>query len=266
MPFSKSLLRHPLAKSVLDDMTGDSSFQLYIPEPHPDHLAPPEQIKRHILCSGQVYYALLRSREQNKLNNVAISRIEQISPFPWSQVREHADKYPNAQIVWCQEEPLNMGAWSYVQPRITTTLAQTEHHKDSYPIYAARPPSASIATGNKKQHKQEEYTFLSKALLGVKKPVPKDIISGVPVWDVDQQQSDSASEAKQPSNDAAQSKGASQKEYDNKSSKKESGNKDALEAMGGAVDAIPKEEEPQEGGNKTAEQSRGFFGWLSGKQ
>lgn len=266
MPFSKSLLRHPLAKSFLDDMTGDSSFQLYIPEPHPDHLAPPEKIKRHILCSGQVYYALLRSREENKLNNVAISRIEQISPFPWSQVREHADKYPNAQIVWCQEEPLNMGAWSYVQPRITTTLAQTEHHKDSYPIYAARPPSASIATGNKKQHKQEEYTFLSKALLGVKKPVPKDIISGVPVWDIEQQQSDSASESKLPSNDAAHSKGASQTEYDNKSSKKESGNKDALEAMGGAVDAIPKEEEAQEGGNKTAEQSRGFFGWLSGKQ
>ncbi|KAH8548513.1 oxoglutarate dehydrogenase, E1 component [Umbelopsis sp. PMI_123] len=181
MPVSKAMLRHPLARSTLTDMTGNTSFQLYIPEAHPDHLEAPEKITKHILCSGQVYYALLRAREQNKLNNIAISRVEQLNPFPYEQVKEHADKYPNAEVIWCQEEPLNMGAWSHVQPRITTALSKSEHHSGKSPSYAGREPSASVATGNKKQHLHEEYSLLSKALLGAAEK-PKDVQSGVPVW------------------------------------------------------------------------------------
>jgi 2-oxoglutarate dehydrogenase E1 component len=182
VPFSKSLLRHPLAKSSLNDLCGDTKFQPYIPDEHPSELKPPEQIKRHILCTGQVYYNLLRTRTQNKWDDIAISRIEQLNPFPYAQVKEHADKYPNAEIIWCQEEPLNMGAWSHIQPRITTSLSQSKHHADQpSPRYTGRHPSASIATGNKKQHFQQEYDFLSDAFMG--KPIkPSEIVAGVPVW------------------------------------------------------------------------------------
>lgn len=162
-------------------MTGNTHFQLYLPESHPETLVAPEQIKKHILCSGQVYYALLKAREQNKMNDIAISRVEQLNPFPFQQIKEHADKYPNAEIVWCQEEPLNMGPWQHVEPRLTTVLAETQHHAGKSPSYAGRPPSASVATGNKKKHYQEEYAFLSKALIG-QSTEPRGIEAGVPVW------------------------------------------------------------------------------------
>ncbi|KAI9301347.1 oxoglutarate dehydrogenase, E1 component [Cunninghamella echinulata] len=181
LPFSKAMLRHPMARSNLEEMTGDTHFQLYLPDEHPEHLVEPEKITKHILCSGQVYYALLKAREQNKMNDIAISRVEQLNPFPYEQLKEHADKYPNAEIVWCQEEPLNMGAWQHVQPRITTSLSQTEHHAGKFPRYAGRAPSASVATGNKKQHYHEEYNFLSEALIG-QATKPKEIEAGVPVW------------------------------------------------------------------------------------
>ncbi|KAJ1908939.1 2-oxoglutarate dehydrogenase E1 component [Tieghemiomyces parasiticus] len=179
---SKSLLRHPLARSTMAEMTGNTYFQKYIPEPHaPETLDAPEAITRHVLCTGQVYYALLRAREQNGLRNVAISRVEQITPFPYDEVRVHADKYPNATVVWCQEEPMNFGAWSYLQPRITTCLSKTEHHAGKSPVYAGRDPNAAVATGLKKQHYLEEWSFLSEALFGEDRK-PKDIVSGVPQW------------------------------------------------------------------------------------
>lgn len=113
-------------------MTGDKRFQLYLPDPHPDHLVAPGKIKKHILCSGQVYYALIRAREQNKIKDIAVSRVEQLNPFPYEQVKEHVDKYPNAEIIWCQEEPLNMGMWAHVEPRINVTLRQTKHHAGKF--------------------------------------------------------------------------------------------------------------------------------------
>ncbi|KAI8096651.1 oxoglutarate dehydrogenase, E1 component [Halteromyces radiatus] len=181
LPFSKSLLRHPLAKSSLDELTGDTIFQSYLPEVHPAQLQKPEDIKKHILCTGQVYYSLLKAREENKVTDIAISRIEQLNPFPYQQVKEHVDKYPNAEIIWLQEEPMNAGAWQHVQPRITTALSQTQYHTGKQPHYTGRPPSASVATGNKKKHFQEEYNFLSHALFGESIP-PNKIVSGGPVW------------------------------------------------------------------------------------
>ncbi|KAF7730655.1 2-oxoglutarate dehydrogenase E1 component [Apophysomyces ossiformis] len=181
LPFSKAMLRHPLARSSLAEMTGETHFQLYLPDPHPEHLESAEKITKHVLCTGQVYYALLRAREQNKLNHVAISRVEQLNPFPYEQVKEHADKYPNAEVIWCQEEPMNMGAWQHVQSRITTSLSQTTHHAGKSVKYTGREPSASVATGNKKKHFLEEYDFLSAALLG-EPTKPKEIESGIPVW------------------------------------------------------------------------------------
>ncbi|CAG7853537.1 2-oxoglutarate dehydrogenase, mitochondrial; AltName: Full=2-oxoglutarate dehydrogenase complex component E1; Short=OGDC-E1; AltName: Full=Alpha-ketoglutarate dehydrogenase; Flags: Precursor [Serendipita indica DSM 11827] len=161
--FSKSLLRHPQARSDLSEMTGETHFQRYLPEPHPEQLVAPEEIRRHILCTGQVYYTLLKEREARQAWDVAISRLEQLSPFPYDLLTPHLDKYPNADLMWCQEEPLNCGAWTYVGTRILTAANETEHHKGKYPYYAGRPPYSSVATGSKAQHMKEVSQLVEQA-------------------------------------------------------------------------------------------------------
>lgn len=85
-------------------------------------------------------------------------------PFPWQQLKENLDSYPNAKnIVWCQEEPLNAGAWSFMQPRIETLLNETVHHNRRHVLYAGRNPSASVATGLKASHIKEEQDLLQDA-------------------------------------------------------------------------------------------------------
>ena len=90
--------------------------------------------------------------------------MEQLNPFPWAQLRDNLDQYPNAKtIVWCQEEPLNAGPWSFVQPRVETLLNHTEHHNRRHCMYAGRDPSASVATGLKAAHVREEKELLEEA-------------------------------------------------------------------------------------------------------
>lgn len=164
--FSKSLLRHPLSRSSIEEFTGDSHFEWIVRDPAHESgaIGSPEEIKRVILCTGQVYAALVKEREARGLKDVAITRIEQLNPFPWQQLKENLDSYPNAQnIIWCQEEPLNAGAWSFTQPRIETLLNQTEHHNRRHVMYAGRNPSASVATGLKASHKKEEQDLLEQA-------------------------------------------------------------------------------------------------------
>jgi 2-oxoglutarate dehydrogenase E1 component len=164
--FSKSLLRHPLARSSIDEFTDESHFQWIIEDPaHASgEIGSHEEINRVVLCTGQVYAALVKERESRGLKDVAITRIEQLNPFPWQQLKENLDSYPNAQnIIWCQEEPLNAGAWSFTQPRIETLLNQTEHHNRRHVMYAGRNPSASVATGLKNSHKKEEKDLLEMA-------------------------------------------------------------------------------------------------------
>ncbi|CAG7935840.1 unnamed protein product [Penicillium nalgiovense] len=164
--FSKSLLRHPLARSDIEALTAeDSHFQWIIPDQgHGTAIEAPKDIERVILCSGQVYAALTKHREANGIRNTAITRIEQLHPFPWAQLKENLDSYPNAKdIVWCQEEPLNAGAWSYAQPRIESLLNATEHHNRRHVLYAGRAGSASVATGLKAVHLKEEQDFLEEA-------------------------------------------------------------------------------------------------------
>jgi 2-oxoglutarate dehydrogenase E1 component len=162
---SKSLLRHPLARSTLAEMTDESIFQRYIPEDNAKgDLVANEKIRRHILCSGQVYYKLIQAREQRGIKNVAISRIEQISPFPYDLIKPHLDQYPNAEIFWCQEEPLNFGPWTYVEPRIITTMQETQYHKNAKVSYAGRGPTGAVATGKKKLHVKQEEMLLDAAL------------------------------------------------------------------------------------------------------
>ncbi|KAF8494545.1 2-oxoglutarate dehydrogenase E1 component [Gautieria morchelliformis] len=161
--FSKSLLRHPGARSTLEEMTGDTHFQRYIPEPYPEELVPADEIKRHILCSGQVYYTLLEERRKRGIRHIAISRVEQISPFPYDLITPDLDRYPNGDILWCQEEPLNNGAWTYVDPRILTAAGESVRHRNRRPLYAGRAPTSSVATGHKGVHKREIEMFVNEA-------------------------------------------------------------------------------------------------------
>ncbi|KAF1984307.1 2-oxoglutarate dehydrogenase-like protein [Aulographum hederae CBS 113979] len=166
--FSKNLLRHPLARSSIDEFTGDSHFQWIIPDPAHEsgEINKHDGINRVILCSGQVWAQLVKHRSENleEWKDVAITRIEQLHPFPWAQLRDNLDSYPNAQnIVWCQEEPLNAGAWSFAQPRIETLLNNTKHHNRRHVMYAGRNPSASVATGLKSVHMKEEKDLLNMA-------------------------------------------------------------------------------------------------------
>ena len=116
------------------------------------------------MCTGQVYAALHKYRAEKGINDVAITRVEQLHPFPWEQLRENLDQYPNAKtIVWAQEEPLNAGPWSFTQPRLETLLNQTKHHDRKHVMYAGRNPSASVATGLKSSHVKEEQDLLDMA-------------------------------------------------------------------------------------------------------
>ncbi|BFZ53970.1 2-oxoglutarate dehydrogenase E1 component [Savitreella phatthalungensis] len=162
--FSKALLRHPIARSPLSDFTGDSHFQRVIPEVEAS-IKPAEQCKRVVLCSGQVYAALIKARQDNNIDDIAIVRVEQFMPFPWEQLCEELDRYTGVdEIVWCQEEPLNGGAWTYMHPRFETLLHNTKNHQGKRVKFAGRGPSSSVATGNKKQHAMEQESLVQEAL------------------------------------------------------------------------------------------------------
>lgn len=120
----KSLLRHPDAKSSFDEMVEGTEFRRMIPEAGPAG-ADPQAVRRLLMCSGKVYYELKKTREDRGLDEaVAIARVEQLCPFPFDLVRDEIRKYPNAELVWVQEEHKNMGYWTHVQPRIQTAMRQ----------------------------------------------------------------------------------------------------------------------------------------------
>lgn len=118
----KSLLRHPDAKSSFDDMLEGTEFQRVIPE---RGLAAenPESTPNLVFCSGKVYYELLKERAARGLEKeYAITRVEQLSPFPWDLITEEIKKYPNANLIWSQEEHKNQGGWSYFDAHVLTIL------------------------------------------------------------------------------------------------------------------------------------------------
>ncbi|XP_011873006.1 PREDICTED: 2-oxoglutarate dehydrogenase, mitochondrial isoform X5 [Vollenhovia emeryi] len=155
----KSLLRHPEAKSNFDLMLEDTQFLRVIPEEGPA-AQNPNGVKRLLFCSGKVYYDLKKARtERNTDDKIAIARVEQISPFPYDLVKNEAAKYPNAELIWSQEEPKNQGAWTYVQPRFHTALNGTRNV-----VYAGRPTASSPATGSKMQHLKELKQLLDDSL------------------------------------------------------------------------------------------------------
>jgi 2-oxoglutarate dehydrogenase E1 component len=157
----KSLLRHKLAVSSLADFGPGSGFQYVIPEV--DAIAPDEQVKRVVLCTGKVYYDLLQERRDKGVKDVAIVRVEQIYPFPKTSLAKALAPYANAEVVWCQEEPENMGAWTFLDRRIEATLSEI-NIKAKRPRYVGRAEAASPATGLAKVHQQQQEALVREAL------------------------------------------------------------------------------------------------------
>lgn len=159
----KSLLRHKLAVSTADMFTGDSSFHRILWDDDRDKLAAGEKIKRVILCTGKVYYDLLQGRREREIDDITILRLEQLYPFPDKPLEKELAPYKNADIVWCQEEPKNMGYWQFVNERVEDVLSAMKH-KTGRPVYIGRPGSASPATGMLKRHKIEQEKLVDEAL------------------------------------------------------------------------------------------------------
>ncbi|CAI4395512.1 CDG_1a_G0026220.mRNA.1.CDS.1 [Saccharomyces cerevisiae] len=159
--FSKQLLRHPLARSSLSEFT-EGGFQWIIEDiEHGKSIGTKEETKRLVLLSGQVYTALHKRRESLGDKTTAFLKIEELHPFPFAQLRDSLNSYPNLEeIVWCQEEPLNMGSWAYTEPRLHTTLKETDKYKDFKVRYCGRNPSGAVAAGSKSLHLAEEDAFL----------------------------------------------------------------------------------------------------------
>ncbi len=157
----KSLLRHKDCVSDLHMFTDDSSFHRVLYED--EILAPREEIRRVVICSGKVYFDLKRERDARDLRHVTILRLEQLYPFPDEVLAEELRKYPNADVVWCQEEPANMGAWFFVDRRIEKLLQETGHagHR---PKYAGRAEAAAPATGLLRRHTEEQNKLVDEAL------------------------------------------------------------------------------------------------------
>jgi 2-oxoglutarate dehydrogenase E1 component len=160
----KSLLRHKRAVSFLSDMDTSNSFHRVlrdqaevVPGATTINLAKDSDIKRVVLCSGKVYFDLMKEREKRGENRIQILRLEQLYPFPDSVLAEELNRFSKAELVWCQEEPKNQGAWTFVAPRLETLTG-------GKPRYVGRPEYASTAAGLMKQHLAELAQFLNDAL------------------------------------------------------------------------------------------------------
>lgn len=169
----KNLLRHKDCKSNLsefDDVQGHPGFDKQgtrfkrLIKDQNDHSNLEEGIKRLILCSGKIYYELDEERQRLQRKDVAICRVEQLCPFPYDLVQRELKRYPNAEIVWCQEEPMNMGAYSYITPRLTTAMTALGRGKYEDIKYVGRAPSAATATGFSQLHVKEQREVVETAL------------------------------------------------------------------------------------------------------
>ena len=164
----KSLLRHKKAVSTLDDMAEGSTFHRVL---HDDaergintevKLECDDKIRRIVLCSGKVYYDLLDEREKRGITDVYLMRLEQFYPWPVKSLTTELSRFKNAELVWCQEEPKNMGAWTFVDPWLELTLDKLKIAAKRA-RYVGRPASASTAAGQMSRHLKELETFLAAA-------------------------------------------------------------------------------------------------------
>jgi 2-oxoglutarate dehydrogenase E1 component len=157
----KSLLRHKRCASTLAELSDQGRFYRVLPET--DALVGEEEVRRVVLCSGKVYYDLLQGREDEGIKDVALIRVEQLYPWPKDSVQAQLKRYPNADVIWCQEEPANMGAWMFVDRRLRFALEEA-HHKARQAHFVGRKASASTAAGVASVHKHEQETLVEQAL------------------------------------------------------------------------------------------------------
>ncbi|MBT5048320.1 MAG: 2-oxoglutarate dehydrogenase E1 component [Rhodospirillaceae bacterium] len=158
----KSLLRHKLCTSSLKDMAAGSYYRRVLSET--DTLVDDKKIRRVVLCSGKVYYDLYAARAEQGIDDIALVRLEQIYPFPRMSLTKELERYTNADVVWCQEEPANMGAWSFVDRRIEALLTEIGGTARR-PLYCGRAEAASPATGLAKRHAREQEQLVQDALM-----------------------------------------------------------------------------------------------------
>jgi 2-oxoglutarate dehydrogenase E1 component len=157
----KSLLRHPMAKSSADEFVSTSHFKRILS----DRMEIADgQIQRLILCSGKVAYDLMTKREEAGLTDVSIVRLEQLYPFPGEPLAVRLRRMTGLkEVIWCQEEPKNNGAWFFVESRIEAALREAGH-ATMRPVYAGRAAAASPATGFAKHHEAQQTALVAEAL------------------------------------------------------------------------------------------------------
>jgi 2-oxoglutarate dehydrogenase E1 component len=165
----KSLLRHKKAVSKLADMAEGSSFHRVLHDTAQYDAAAAgvtlktdDKIRRVVMCSGKVYYDLLDARAKKGVDDVYLMRLEQFYPWPVQSLRKELGRFKGAEIIWCQEEPKNMGGWTFVDPWLELTLARTDN-SCKRGRYVGRPASASTAAGLMTRHLKELETFLNEA-------------------------------------------------------------------------------------------------------
>ena len=165
----KSLLRHKRVVSNLEQLGPDTTFHRllwddaqFLPA-QAIKLVPDEKIRRAVLCSGKVYYDLYGEREKRGIDDVYLLRVEQLYPFPARALIQELARFKDAEMVWCQEEPKNMGAWSFIEPNLEWVL---DHIKAKHrrPRYVGRASSAATATGLMSKHQRELRAFVDEAL------------------------------------------------------------------------------------------------------
>ncbi|WP_338693572.1 2-oxoglutarate dehydrogenase E1 component [Bradyrhizobium sp. 26S5] len=165
----KSLLRHKRAVSRLDELGENATFHRILYDDAqmlPDEkikLVPDDKIRRVVLCSGKVYYDLYEEREKRGIDDIYLMRIEQLYPVPLKALVQELGRFKNAEVVWCQEEPRNMGSWHFIEPYLEWVLNQI-HAANKRPRYAGRPASAATATGLMSKHLAQLKALLDDAL------------------------------------------------------------------------------------------------------
>ena len=164
----KSLLRHKLAVSRAEEFTDGSSFHRVLWDDaqygnSDTELKPDDKIARVVLCSGKVYFDLLEERDARGLDDIYLLRVEQFYPFPALSLVKELERFPNADFVWCQEEPKNQGAWFFMEPNIEWVLTRIGA-KHTRPAYVGRNAAASPATGLASAHKAQQAALVDQAL------------------------------------------------------------------------------------------------------
>ncbi|KDB02197.1 MFS transporter [Defluviimonas sp. 20V17] len=164
----KSLLRHPMCISDAEDFTTGSHFHRVLwddaEKGHSDtKLVADKKIKRVVMCSGKVYFDLLAERDARGIDDIYLMRLEQFYPFPALALVKELERFKQAEIVWCQEEPKNQGGWTFIEPNIEWVLTRIGA-KHSRPRYVGRQASASPATGLASQHKKQQEALVNEAL------------------------------------------------------------------------------------------------------